>query len=45
MKKELREEYIERHHGGKNYLFDHMDEELVKRMEKLRLSDEEIEKW
>ena len=45
MKKELREEYIERHQGGKNYLFDHMDEELVKRMEKLRLSDEEIEKW
>ena len=45
MKKELREEYIERHHGGKNYLFDHMDEELVKRMEKLRLSDEEIENW
>lgn len=45
MKKELREEYLERHQGGKNYLFDHMDEELVKRMEKIRLSDEEIEKW
>lgn len=45
MKKELREEYIERHKGGKNYLFDHMDEELVKRMEQLRLSDEELENW
>ena len=33
----IREEYESRRVGGKNYLFDHMDEELAKEMEDVRL--------
>ena len=33
----IREEYESRRVGGKNYLFDHMDEELAKEMEEVRL--------
>lgn len=41
MKQEIREEYLEKHARGKNYLFDHMDEELVERMERIRMGEEE----
>ena len=36
MKQELRKEYIEKHpQGQKNYLFDHMEEELAFYMEQV----------
>lgn len=41
MKQEIREEYLEKHARGKNYLFDHMDEELVEQMERIRMGEEE----
>ena len=40
MKRELREQYLNRHRGGKNYLFDHMEEELAEQMERIRLGEE-----
>ena len=43
MKQELRREYIEKHPGGpKNYLFDHMEDELAFYMEQVRLGKKEI---
>ncbi|MGN0335845.1 MAG: NYN domain-containing protein [Lachnospiraceae bacterium] len=40
---ELRREYLEKHPGGeKNYLFDHMEEELAFYMEQVRLGKLEI---
>jgi len=43
MKQELRREYLEKHpQGQKNYLFDHMEEELAFYMEQVRLGKEEI---
>ena len=35
--RQIREEYESRRDKGKNYLFDHMDEKLVKDMEEVRL--------
>jgi predicted RNA-binding protein with PIN domain len=44
MKQELRKEYMEKFPGGpKNYLFDHMDEELAFLMKEVRLGNKEIE--
>lgn len=40
MKRELREQYLNRHRGGKNYLFDHMEEGLAEQMERIRLGEE-----
>lgn len=40
MKSELREQYLNRHMGGKNYLFDHMEEGLAEQMERIRLGEE-----
>ena len=34
---EIRREHLERNIGGRNYLFDHMDQELADRMERIRL--------
>ena len=43
MKQELRREYMEKFPGGpKNYLFDHMDEELAFLMKEVRLGKKEI---
>ena len=43
MKQELRREYLEKHpHGQKNYLFDHMEDELAFYMEQVRLGKQEI---
>ncbi len=43
MKQELRREYLEKHPtGNKNYLFDHLDEELAFYMEQVRLGKAEI---
>ena len=43
MKQELRREYIEKHPGGpKNYLFDHLEDELAFYMEQIRLGNKEI---
>ncbi len=43
MKQELRREYIEKHPGGpKNYLFDHLEDELAFYMEQIRLGKKEI---
>ena len=43
MKQELRREYLEKHpQGQKNYLFDHMEEELAFYMEQVRLGKQEI---
>lgn len=41
MQREIREEYLQKS-GGKNYLFNHMDEELAEKMEQVRLGKEEI---
>ncbi len=41
MKQEIREEYLEKRVRGKNYLFDYMDEELVGKMERIRMGEEE----
>ena len=35
--RQIREEYESRRKGGKNYLFNHMDEELQEEMERIRL--------
>ena len=37
MRRQIREEYESRREKGKNYLFDHMDEELAEEMEEVRL--------
>ncbi|MCI8798018.1 MAG: GTP-binding protein [Dorea sp.] len=37
VKRQIREEYEKRRDSGKNYLFDHMDEELAEEMEDVRL--------
>ena len=37
MRRQLREEYLEKHGSSRNYLFDHMDEDLVGHMEDIRL--------
>lgn len=37
VRRQIREEYESRRDKGKNYLFDHMDEKLVKDMEEVRL--------
>ena len=43
MKQELRREYLEKHpQSQKNYLFDHMEEELAFYMEQVRLGKQEI---
>ena len=43
MKQELRQEYLEKHPGGpKNYLFDHLEDELAFYMEQVRLGKKEI---
>ena len=43
MKLELRREYLEKHSlGQKNYLFDHLDEELAFLLEQVRLGKQEI---
>ena len=43
MKQELRREYLEKHpQGQKNYLFDHLEEELAFYMEQVRLGKAEI---
>ncbi len=41
IKREIQEEYLEKRTRGKNYLFDHMDEELSERMERIRMGEEE----
>lgn len=38
--RQIREEYESRRKGGKNYLFNHMDEEMQAEMEKIRLGKE-----
>ena len=44
MKQELRREYMEKFpEGPKNYLFDHMDEELAFLMKEVRLGNKEID--
>ena len=43
MEQELREEYLERHDSSRNYLFDHMDEEMAGQMEDVRLGKKEWE--
>ena len=43
MEQELREEYLERHDSSRNYLFDHMDEEMTGKMEDVRLGRKEWE--
>ena len=40
--RQIREEYESRRGGNKNYLFDHMDEELLEIMEKVRLGKQEL---
>ena len=43
MKQELRSEYLEKHpQGQKNYLFDHLEDELAFYMEQVRLGKQEI---
>ena len=37
VRRQIREEYESRRGGGKNYLFDHMDEKLQADMEDIRL--------
>ncbi len=39
--REIREEWKRRRQSGKNYLFDHMDEELARQMEEIRLGKRE----
>lgn len=39
---EIRSNYLERHKGSKNYLFDHLPEELTEDMEKVRLGKKEL---
>ncbi|MDE6936788.1 MAG: NYN domain-containing protein, partial [Lachnospiraceae bacterium] len=38
----IREEYESRRESGKNYLFDHMDEELARKMEDVRLGRKKV---
>ena len=38
----IREEYESRRESGKNYLFDHMDEELAREMEDVRLGRKKV---
>ncbi len=38
----IREEYESRRESGKNYLFDHMDEELAREMEEVRLGRKKV---
>ena len=42
MRKEMEEEYGSGARGEKNYLFDTMDEELLKEMEEVRLGKKEL---
>lgn len=44
MMRSLREEYLEKPEKGKNYLFDYMDEELVREMEEIRLGNKIYDK-
>ncbi len=43
MEQKLREEYLDRHGSSRNYLFDHMDEEMAGHMEDVRLGKKEWE--
>lgn len=42
VRRQIREEYESRRESGKNYLFDHMDEELARRMEDVRLGRKKV---
>lgn len=39
---EIRSNYLERHKGSRNYLFDHLPEELTEDMEEVRLGKKEL---
>ena len=43
MRRQLREEYLEKHGSSRNYLFDHMDEDLAGHMEDIRLGRTDLE--
>ena len=43
MEQQLREEYLERHGSSRNFLFDHLDEELAAHMEDVRLGRKDLE--
>ena len=43
MQKEIRDNYLERPSGGKNYLFDHLDDETGGLMEEVRLGQRTLE--
>lgn len=42
VRRQIREEYESRRESGKNYLFDHMDEELAEEMEDVRLGRKDM---
>ncbi|MDD3220002.1 MAG: TetM/TetW/TetO/TetS family tetracycline resistance ribosomal protection protein [Lachnospiraceae bacterium] len=44
MQQELREQHLDKTHGTKNYLFEHMDESLLQQMEEIRLGKNEDNK-
>src|SRR5699024_1495284 len=37
VRREIRQEFLEKRHGGRNYLFDHLEDDLAEEMEKIRL--------
>ena len=41
-RQEIRKEHLQKSPGSKNYLFDHLDEELARQMEDIRLGRREI---
>lgn len=43
MQQEIRKNYLEKQTGGKNYLFDHLDEHLNDLMEDVRLGKKKLE--
>ena len=43
MEQQLREEYLERHGSSRNFLFDHLNEELAAHMEDVRLGRKDLE--
>ncbi|MGI6011999.1 MAG: NYN domain-containing protein [Ruminococcus sp.] len=37
VEEEIRQEFLEKRHSGRNYLFDHLEDDLAEEMEKIRL--------
>ena len=43
VRREIRQEFLEKRHGGRNYLFDHLEDDLAEEMEKIRLGKKECD--